>query len=262
MVRQSRPSSTADNRSPSRDIQLPRSFPLKTFRRFGIRARKFLPVPHSREWYVDRHDRTPHFDSSWQAVRYRYRSCVETAREFRFLVANAGERWIDAMELNEELTYSVEKCIYAFFGNALSVFDSFAFCLYFLGNGVRPLGFKLVGTPERITIKETAKAYNSEFPSANISFLLGNLLTNSDFKRLAAIRNVLMHRLAGRKTVQASSVVSKGKILQYRKDVLWHIPGCAETVRFSKDTLHRELRLITKELRSLINAADQFALTP
>jgi hypothetical protein len=48
---------------------------------------------------------------------------------------------------DEELTYKLGRCIYSFFMSALSVFDNFAFCLYFLGHAIKPVEFPEVANP-------------------------------------------------------------------------------------------------------------------
>jgi hypothetical protein len=138
------------------DIVMPSTFPETDFRAFGIAAAKFFPALLSDEVLYDAQEKRRHFDWSWQAVRYRYRSCAECSEEFKTLLDNAGHAW-DSMVGDEELTYKLERCIYVFFMSALSVFDSFALSLYFLGNAIQPTAFPDVAHPRKITRSSTSK---------------------------------------------------------------------------------------------------------
>ena len=110
------------------DIVMPASFPETDFRAFGLAA-AFFPGVVSDEALFDPEEKRRHFDWSWLAVRYRYRSCAECNGEFKTLLDGASEMW-KAGWGDEELLFKLERCIYVFFTSALSVFDSFVFCLY------------------------------------------------------------------------------------------------------------------------------------
>jgi len=64
------------------DIVMPPAFPEKEFRAFGLAASKFFPALLSDEALFDPLEKKRQFDWSWQAVRYRYRSCAECQDEF------------------------------------------------------------------------------------------------------------------------------------------------------------------------------------
>jgi hypothetical protein len=162
------------------DIIMPPSFPETDFRAFGIAATAFFPWVASDEALSDRQEKRRHFDWAGQAVRYRYLSCAECNDEFKSLFRGASEMlkagWVD-----EELTYKLDRCIYVFFTSALSVFDSFAFGLYFYGNALKPGSFPKVGNPRAITRNATAKAFTAAFPQASITRLLAGLSKDSRF---------------------------------------------------------------------------------
>src|SRR4051794_37671957 len=103
------------------DITMPESFPLEEFRAFLSAASAFLPKFLSEEDLNDPLQRKRHLDWSWQAVRYRYRSCSETNEEFKAVLNDAPDWW-KAGWGDEEATYKVERCIYMFFMSSLSVF--------------------------------------------------------------------------------------------------------------------------------------------
>ncbi len=113
---------------------MPAAFPERDFRAFGIAAAAFFPSADSYEAEIDPQQKRVHFTWSWQAVRYRYRGCFECNEQFKALLDDEASDWWKGGGSDEELTYKLERCIYQFFTSGLSVFDSFAFCLYFYGN--------------------------------------------------------------------------------------------------------------------------------
>lgn len=252
----------AGRRKLATDISMPAEFPMQTFRAFGIAGSRFFPAVGSQESFSDQFERTTHFNWSWQAVRYRYRTCSECANEFRKLVGSAGEGWLTGTEQNEELTYRVEACIYLFFVSALSVFESLGFCLYFLGAGLQPVAFPLIKNPKSITLKRTADAYKSAFPHATISKRMSELLTSREFCRIDLIRNLLAHRLSGRKSVRGWTRVEKDTIVESRSEITWHIPGSTENLEFNQEMLQVEFRRLTRKLRPLLASAKSFAASP
>jgi hypothetical protein len=151
---------------------MPASFPETEFRAFGIAASNFFPGLLSDEVLYDPQERRRHFDLSWQAVRYRYRSCAECSDEFKALLDSPSQMWQVGWG-DEELTYKLERCIYVFFIGALSVFDSFALSLYFLGNAMQPAAFPDVASPRKITRTTTHKAMSAAFPHDAITRLIG-----------------------------------------------------------------------------------------
>ena len=171
------------------DIVMPASFPETDFRAFGIAATAFFPGVVSGEALFDPEEKRRHFDWSWQAVRYRYRSCAECNDEFKTLLDGASEMW-KAGWGDEELLFKLERCIYVFFTSALSVFDSFAFCLYFYGNALEPSAFPEVGNPRAITRHSAAKAFKAAFPKDAITGLLAGLSKDTRFTTIDMVRNL------------------------------------------------------------------------
>ena len=130
------------------DFTLRPSFPEVEFRAFGVAARGCSRRCSATKSLYDSLEKRRHFDWSWQAVRYRYRGCTECSEEFKALLDDASQAFVSGMG-DEELTYRLERCIYVFFMSALSVFDSFALSLYFLGDAIQPGAFPDVVNPER-----------------------------------------------------------------------------------------------------------------
>lgn len=243
------------------NFTMPSAFPDSEFRSFGIAAARFFPELLSDEALYDPLEKRRHFDWSWQAVRYRYRSCVECSEEFKALLANPGQAWQSGWG-DEELTYKLEHCIYVFFVSALSVFDSFALCLYFLGNAIRASAFPGVGNPRKITRFSTQKAMSSAFPNEAITGLFSGLPQDARFATLEAIRNLLAHRLSGRRSVRSSGTLQEdGSYTTDFHEETWHIPGVPGRLNFDGELLDRHLADITSLITPLVAAARAFAET-
>lgn len=241
------------------DIIMPPTFPEKEFRAFGLAAIRFFPALLSDEALFDPQEKRRQFDWSWQAVRYRYRSCADCQDEFQALIGNASEAW-RAGGSDEELTYNLERCTYLFFMSGLSVFDSCAFCLYFLGNAMQPGAFPDVANPRNITRKATAKAFSAAFPQAVITGLLANLPQDSGFTAIDEVRNLLAHRISGRRSVRSSGTLqADGTHTTDWHEETWHIPGAAGKLMFDEQMLQRHLDDITGLLTSFASAAREFA---
>ena len=75
---------------------MPPAFPDTEFRAFLRAADNFFPALMSDEALFDPQEKRRHFEWSWQAVRYRYRSCTECQDEFKALLANARASWLTA----------------------------------------------------------------------------------------------------------------------------------------------------------------------
>ncbi len=229
------------------------------FRAFGLATRPFFPRAISDEDLNDPLQRRKNFDWAWQAVRYRYRGASEANDEFRTLYANLPEQW-EAGWGDEEFAFKLERCIYAFFVSGLSVFDSFAYCLYFLGHSIAPVSFASVAKPRKITRGSTATALKTAFPGEQIAVSLAGLSSDPRFETIDAVRNVLAHRLSGRHTSRTSITRKRdGSVTTNFHEETWHIPSIANGLNFDKEMLQRELGNITALLGPLITAAREFA---
>jgi hypothetical protein len=241
------------------DFTIPSTFPDSEFRAFGMAAAQFFPPLLSDEVLFDTQEKRRHFDWSWQAVRYRYRSCAECCGEFRGLLDNPGRAWKSGFG-DEELTYKLERCIYVFFVSALSIFDSFALCLYFLGNAIRPASFPDVANPRKITRSSTHKAMSAAFPQDALTGFLGGLTQDARFATIDAVRNLLAHRISGRRSIRSSSIRHEnGTLTRDFHEETWHIPGASGKLVFDKELLQRHLNDITDLLSSLSATARSFA---
>ncbi len=111
--------------------------------------------------------------------------------------------------------------------SALSIFDSFALSLYFLGNAIQASAFPDVAAPRKITRASTHRAMSAAFPADPITGLLGNLPNDARFKAIDQIRNLLGHRhYAGRRRVRSTGTLQKdGSYTTDFHEETWHIPG-------------------------------------
>jgi len=239
-------------------ITIPPAFPENDFRAFGIAANAFFPELMSDEAMFDPLEKRRHFDWAWQAVRYRYRTCTECSDDFKALLANPSDRWLAGYG-DEELTYKLERCIYLFFMSGLSVFESFGFCLYFLGDALHPSAFTHIATPEKIKLATTVKAFTAAFPMRPISSCLAALSIHPAFTRTGVIRNLLAHRLSGRRSVRATSTLHPDGTHTRTAEDTWHIPGLPQKLEFGEDMLQRHLEEIAGMLTALATAAREFA---
>jgi hypothetical protein len=209
------------------DFSMPSSFPMPEYRAFGLATRSLFPRTLSDEDMTDPLQRRTHFDWAWQAIRYRFRSAEECSAEFRALVANPSEMWAAGWG-DEEFTYKLERSIYTFFMNGLSVFDSFAYSLYFLGHAIEPASFPDVAKPRKITRNATSKAFRITFPQEPLSVLLDGLSSDTKFGAVDELRNILGHRLSGRRSVRSSSTLNRdGTVTTDFHEETWHIPGAS-----------------------------------
>lgn len=240
------------------DLAIPVSFPETDFHAYGVAASKsFLPLM-SYENISDPQEKRRQFDWSWQAVRYRYRSCAEACEEFKSLLANQSPSWQNGWG-DEELLYKLERCIYTFFIGGLSVFDSFAFSLYFYGNALQSAGFSKIANPRSITRAVTAMAFTAIFPQARITMLLQRLSADAGFSTIDTVRNLVGHRLSGRRSVRAWGTTHRDGSHTQRREETWHIPGLAQPLAFDQEMLQRQLDNVTGLLTELSSAARDFA---
>jgi hypothetical protein len=226
------------------DIVMPAAFPEQEFRAFLVAARAFLPAFLSYETLEDPWERFWQFDRSWQAVRYRYRICSEANEEFRAFLANADDAWKEGRSKDEEFKYQLERCIYMFFMSAVSVFESFGFCLYFVGNAIRPGEFQLFAQPKRINLDATTSTFVKTFPKTRIAQALSDLLEGPPFRTIYEVRNVLAHRVGGRRSVTTSGIVHRDATVTSSREEVWYMPGMSRPLQFS-ETLQELLNSLT-----------------
>jgi hypothetical protein len=146
-----------------------------------------------------------------------------------------------------------------FFMSGLSVFDSFAFCLYFLGHAMQPGTFSRVANPRSIDRTSAAAAYGKAFPQQKITGLLTALPNDPGFSGIAAVRNLVGHRISGRRSIAESSTThADGTRTEWHEET-WALPGAAGKLTFEPEMVQRQLDDITRLLTALALAALEFA---
>jgi Protein of unknown function (DUF2934) len=233
-------------------------FPESDFRRFVEATIAFFPGLVSDEALCDSSESRRHFDWLWQAVRYRHRICTETCGELKALLAKPSVTWA-AGWIDEELNYKVDRCMYIFIMSALSVFESFVFCLYFLGNTLRPKHFPHFDTPKRITLSTTGKSFAAAFPHATITKHLLELPKKAEYKDIGVLRNILAHRLSGRRSTQFLRTTHPDSTYTQTREKFWLVPGLGKSLNLSNALLQQHLDNVTNLLTTLISASRQFA---
>jgi len=234
-------------------------FPESDFYQFAQATSAFFLGFVSDETPCDPSERRRHFDWSWQAVRYRHRICTEICGELKALLANPSEAWV-AGWIDEELNYKVDRCMYIFVTSAFSVLESFVFCLYFLGNALRPKHFPHFDTPKRITLSVTGKSFAAAFPHAAITKHLLELPKKAEYKDIDVLRNIILaHRLSGWRSTRFLGTTHLGGTYTQTREELWHVPGLGKSLNSSNALLQQHLDNITNLLTILVSASRQFA---
>ncbi len=148
---------------------------------------------------------------------------------------------------DDDRNYKLDRCVYEFFTNALSVFESFGFCLYFVGHAIKPTDFSLVGNAnfKAINLGNVGKAFDRVFPHEPISKELFQLRSNQAFQQIEEIRNILAHRAAGGRGSSSSSVLhADGSYTEEPVKEWLYIPGAKKTLQFDELLFERELNNI------------------
>ena len=149
--------------------------------------------------------------------------------------------------------------MYLFFTSALSVFDSFAFNLYFYGNALLPGNFPLVGKPKKIITAETAKAFADAFPGESITKDVGALSNDARFRKIDSVRNVVGHRLSGRRGMRFWSTPLGDGSYARRKEQTWNLPGSETRMTLDANMLKGRLDDVTALLSELSKHAREFS---
>ena len=183
------------------------------------------------------------------AVCYRYRACSEANEEYKALLHGGSDLWRHWGE-DEEQNYRLERCLYQFFMSGLSVFESLGFCLYFVGGAMRSTEFPDCDEPQEINLKAAAKAFEVAFPQASITRHLSRLLEEPKFKKLRAVRNILAHRLTGRRNIREYGAGNREEV--------WNLPGLDTELIFDEELIQLHLDGITGLLTALVETSLEF----
>jgi len=233
---------------------MPPAFPETEFRELWELTHQLLPKWLSEQHLNDPARKREHFEQSWEAVRHRYLLCSSSNEDFRKLLAEPSEMWQAGWE-DRALAYELERCIYVFFMSALSIFESFAYNLYFLGSIIDPDGFPQVCSPKNITLKITRKDFEERFEVAEITGELVLLAKSDEFARIDEIRNILAHRLSGRRTVSSQIRINPDGTDTESREEKWFLPGTSQQLLFDENLLQGFLNGITNRVKRLVSGA-------
>jgi hypothetical protein len=169
----------------------------------------------------------------------------------------ADDLWREWSE-GEEQHYRLAQCIYYFFMNALSVFECLTFCLYFVGGMIDKKHFTQIKNPRKISLKDTITAFEAAFPQLSLTCHLRELSEDTVFGKVCEIRNILAHRLVGRRNVRSYGTTdSNGKYTQTSEEV-WYIPGSTEELVLDEELIQRYFDEVTRISTALISASLEF----
>jgi len=241
------------------NFDLPAGFPQNEFREFGKLAATLFPATLSDEDLDDSLQRRLHFQGAWLAVCYRYRACAEQNSAFNsvFDKAMSSDLWREWSE-GEDHNYELEQCLYGFFMNALSVLESFGFCLYFVGAMIDVQNFPKTSNPRGITLKTTHAAFEAAFPNSSVTAYLAQMAKDPGFTRIDTIRNLLAHRLTGRRNIRSFGSTHPDGTYTEKREELWYLPGLNEEIFFDKQLVQRHLDDVTRLLTTLTSASLEF----
>jgi len=233
---------------------LPSTFPEHIFQEFRQCAAKLFPTSDQAENSPER----TQFVLSSLAAGYRYRTCVECNEEFRVLVINAPEMWRE-WNHDPEHAYKVERCLYTFLMSAVSVFESLAFCLYFVGSRISLKNFADIQKPHRINLNSASKSYAAAFPQELITVELAALPQKPEFKTIDSARNLLAHRVSGMRSMHRSSIRELNGSVTHKKKEVWYVPEKVE-LKFDEDLLQGQLHWVSSMLATLLRASRDFVI--
>jgi hypothetical protein len=236
---------------------MPIEFPEDTYLKYRQFAAGLLPKPLSDEDLRDPHERRRQFDQAWLAARYRYRACADSSIEYKLLFDSPPETW-SAGRPDEEYEYKLERCLCLFFTSALSVLESLAFGLYFIGNAVSPAHFKYVSEPRKITLNQVRDAFGKAFPKASLSAALRQLTDDNEYDRLSNIRNVLAHKLVGARNIRSAGIAHPDGRYEEEKWEVWHLAGSDLERKLDNGLTQRRLDGLNGLLSELIPACLEF----
>ncbi len=241
-------------------LSMPQTFPECEFQEFAKYAGNFFPEILSEKNLSDPYQKREHFQRALLAICHRYRVCSEQNAAFKAIIDDAGDLWRE-WGADEEQNYKVEQCLYYFFLSGLSVFESLGFCLYFVAAMIEPIKFPHVMDPRKITLKATVSAFETSFPSGKITGDLKELLSNVTFKEIEDIRNILSHRLTGRRYIQSCGNTDPNGVYTHSRKEFWHLPGSDRELIFDEGLIQRFFDEMTRLLTGLIQAALEFVKT-
>ena len=125
------------------------------------------------------------FAQGWNGVGYRFLFLCDYDKDF-----SSVSRQTDHTEL-----YKQNKALFSFFSSARSLFENYAYCLYFLGNGLRSSDFPTDDKSlKRVYFGAVACKYSCLFPSEAVTNVLSSIESSDYFEAINEIRIEGFHR--------------------------------------------------------------------
>jgi hypothetical protein len=168
-------------------IEMPADFPRAGYDRVFLRVRK-LAGSHPQVY--------DHFGGAWNAISYRFMAMCFHGDNFSVSIVKP-EASLPFVKRYEE-----ERELFGFFSNSFSTFESFFYGMYAIGNFLSPYDFPMATAKDQQGVSPTStdKAYRKAFSGDPILAALTAVFSDTRFRELREIRNILTHRTApGRK---------------------------------------------------------------
>lgn len=135
-----------------------------------------------------------HFGGAWNAISYRFMAmCFHGDTFSASIVLPQGPRQTYFMK-----RYGEERELFGFFSNSFSTFESFFYGMFSVGNYLSPYDFPMATAKDQQAVSptNTDRAYRKAFPGDPILAAFTAVFSDTRFRELREIRNILTHRTA------------------------------------------------------------------
>jgi hypothetical protein len=203
------------------------------------------------------------YSASMRAVSIRLGALDALSSSFPEASKNAG--------INQRKRWQQDQILFDFFSNASAAFESFCCGSYFLGAVLDPSNFKFA-IPEKGWLKElpkigperTLKSYKAFAPNSKFTEQLHDCLNSTEYKVIAMMRNLLVHRVAPGRIRQLSSnldvmdldVWFKGEVSRFYTT---NLPAPESVFEVDDDCLARERDWIDNSIDGLAKELAELA---
>jgi hypothetical protein len=193
-----------------------------------------------------------HYGGAWNAVAYRFVACARSDEKF------TGSVWLTGTARGHAERFDQEDALFNFFVQGLAAIESFFYGLYWLGSMTDTATFPILsGNGLRdIKLEETIRKYIQKLGDGPLVSSFGRLRSrdasgnwkNTDvYEEWKVVRNILAHRAAYGRVVNASSV---GPV-----DDVWKV----ENIPLNDRLTGTRRRWLASTLGELMQGAHDFA---
>jgi len=180
---------------------------------------------------------------AWNAVAYRFLSCMDHDLVFTESIQRAG----DAPPQPER--YIQERELFCFFVTGLAVIESFCYGLFALASMVDSKKFRIATSEDlrSITPKKTAGQFADAFPKESITVALKKTITHDVvYREWGKIRNILAHRAALGRIIHLSTKSSP-------RAALWETG-----IQLDENTTSSRRKWLAKTVSTMLRETDSF----